>query len=296
MFGMRNVFPYFLCDNCGCLQIESVPSNIAHYYPEEYYSLAPPAAQTVRRTLRRFRDGSYTQGRSLLGRTLAALAPSPELYAVQRLSIKPDAAICDVGCGSGALLRRMRDIGFRSLFGIDPFLKEESREQGFEIHRLSLDQLDGRFDLIMFHHSFEHMPEPRQALGRVRQLLKPTGRCLVRVPTVSSWAWEHYRENWVQLDAPRHFFLHSARSLSILAGLVGMELIDLWYDSTSFQFMSELYAARIPLRDSRGNGSQGTIRAVVQIPKALVRRLRAQRLNRAGRGDSLAVVLRPTLA
>jgi len=39
----------------------------------------------------------------------------------------------------------------------------------------------------------------------------PGGWCVIRIPTVSSFAWEHYREQWVQLDAPRHFFLHKVR-------------------------------------------------------------------------------------
>jgi len=33
MFGFRDEFNYFQCNNCQCLQIESFPENISKYYP-----------------------------------------------------------------------------------------------------------------------------------------------------------------------------------------------------------------------------------------------------------------------
>jgi hypothetical protein len=54
---------------------------------------------------------------------------------------------------------------------------------------------------------------------------------------------------WVQLDAPRHFFLHSANSLGLLAGKVGMAVTETVYDSDELQFVgSEQYLKGIPLR------------------------------------------------
>lgn len=87
----------------------------------------------------------------------------------------------------------------------------------------------------MFHHSFEHISDPLEALETVRSLLAPNGRCLIRVPVVS-WARNEYGANWVQIDAPRHFFLHTEKSMEILAEKVGLEITRVEYDSTEFQF------------------------------------------------------------
>ena len=67
----------------------------------------------------------------------------------------------------------------------------------------------------MFHHSFEHLPDPIETLERVYRLMPSGGNCLIRIPLVSSEAWKKYGPHWVQLDAPRHFFLYSIESLKL---------------------------------------------------------------------------------
>jgi hypothetical protein len=38
MFGFRDVFTYFQCSVCGCLQIADIPTDMSKYYPSNYYS------------------------------------------------------------------------------------------------------------------------------------------------------------------------------------------------------------------------------------------------------------------
>ena len=38
MFGFRDKFEYLECGQCGCVQIINIPTNIAKYYPDNYYS------------------------------------------------------------------------------------------------------------------------------------------------------------------------------------------------------------------------------------------------------------------
>ena len=40
MFGTRERFAYFECSACGCLQIETVPADMARHYPDNYYSFS----------------------------------------------------------------------------------------------------------------------------------------------------------------------------------------------------------------------------------------------------------------
>jgi hypothetical protein len=106
----------------------------------------------------------------------------------------------------------------------------------------------------------------------------------VRIPTVSSEAWEEYREYWVQLDAPRHLYLHSVESLSRLARLVGLRVDKVTYDSTALQFEgSELYRRGGTLREL--SASTFTRRERREFSR------RAKRLNATNRGDQAAFLL-----
>ena len=74
----------------------------------------------------------------------------------------------------------------------------------------------GQFELIMFHHCFEHMEQPFGILEKVYSILRDKNSyCMIRIPISTCYAFERYNENWVQLDAPRHFFLHSPNSMEI---------------------------------------------------------------------------------
>jgi SAM-dependent methyltransferase len=150
----------------------------------------------------------------------------------------------------------MQEAGFKNLLGVDPFnAKELNYDNGLNIKPKSIHDLiakeDGAdWDLIMFNHSFEHVFDQHDVLEKVMELLKPGGVCMIRVPTVTSWAWRSYGVDWVQLDAPRHLFLHSLQSMNTLAEQKGFKLENVVYDSFAFQqWGSEQYKKDIALHD-----------------------------------------------
>ncbi len=153
----------------------------------------------------------------------------------------------------GNLLYSLKDLGFNKLLGVDPFIKGDiEHENGLKIVKRTLDEIDGKWDCIMMHHSLEHMPNPLSTFQDVATKLKDDGVCLIRIPTVSSWAWKEYGIHWFQLDAPRHFYLHSLKSMSILASKSGMQIDHVIYDSSAMQFWaSEQYRRNISLFDKQ---------------------------------------------
>jgi SAM-dependent methyltransferase len=115
-----------------------------------------------------------------------------------------------------------------------------------------LASLDQRFELIMMHHAFEHVPDPLETLGNLKRLLRPNRFLIMRIPVAASYGWRKYRVNWVLLDAPRHLFLHTIKSMMILADAFGLELADVQFDSDGFTFWgSEQYVKDITLMDSK---------------------------------------------
>lgn len=296
MFGSGESFRYFECSRCRCLQIEIPPPDLSRHYPEEYFTKREVAMRSspVRDALKRFRNGYALFGRPTIGKLLCAKYPADgRLESLSRIPLRRDARILDVGCGKGHLLQSLRGLGFKALLGIDRFNAEEiDCGNGLHIRKQDVHQTEGTWDVVMFHHSFEHVPDPDETLRSASRLLSFGGYCLIRVPIVPSYAWEHYGTDWVQLDAPRHLFLHSLESIRVLAAGSSLELTDVVYDSTSFQFWgSEQYARGIPLADPRSHGRNpgDSVFSEAQIEEFEVR---AARLNEEGRGDQAAFYLR----
>lgn len=256
MFGYRESFEYLECSQCGCLQLVQIPADMSKYYAAAYYSFLPVDSESpnvLRRTAKRLRSAYALGNRGLVGSALFSVFPHHELRSVAKAKLPRVPRILDVGCGRGKLLLELKHAGFGELLGVDPFLECDIQyPNGLLIRKCSLYEVTGQWDLVMFHHSFEHLADPLETLRYCSKVLSENGQCLIRVPTVSSYAWRKYRENWVQLDAPRHYFLHSVRSLEMLASKAGLRMEDVAYDSNEFQFWgSEQYCRDIPLHDER---------------------------------------------
>ncbi|MEM8682853.1 MAG: class I SAM-dependent methyltransferase [Pseudomonadota bacterium] len=252
--GSDELFDYFQCAQCGCLQIVEYPENIADYYPDNYYSFQVARKQSALYKALINRRNHYAVFRSgFLGRLLFERYPTNLYNSLLSLDLHKDSKILDVGCGDGSFMNSLHDIGFTNLLGVDPFLvKEFSIGDELKIRKQDIYDLDGEFDFIILKGTFEHQPHPQKLLSAINRLLRPGGRSVIRIPVVSSYAWEHYKEDWVQFDAPRHFYLHSEESMRILVEQANMELVRSTYDSDALQFIgSEQLRKNIALNDPR---------------------------------------------
>jgi SAM-dependent methyltransferase len=256
MLGTREEFAYFKCARCGCLQIRTVPTDIAQYYPETYYSLQPQENKKtsfLKKFLKKQRLKYCLGEKSFTNKIITKIYKPPQYFKwFDGLDLTLDSKILDVGCGSGDLLLGMNKEGFTNLSGVDPFITKEIRHKNnVTIHKCDISDLQTKFDCIMMHHSFEHAEDPLVLLAKVKEALADKGCILIRIPLCESYAWRTYREHWVQLDAPRHFFLHTKKSMSILAETAGLRITNIVYDSNEFQFLgSEQYKQDIPLNAS----------------------------------------------
>lgn len=254
-FGFRDEFIYFQCASCGCLQIATFPDNLSKYYPKEYgaYRLHEPVKEnSLLRFLKRKKlQHSLGSKRNAIGALLNLFMPLGFVAFLKPAGIGLDAAILDVGTGHGSRLISLRKKGFTNLSGIEPFIENDIHyATGVSIYKKSLSEAQGQYDLVMLNHSFEHMPDPFEALRDVFRLLKNNRYALIRIPVADSFAWEKYRTNWMAMDPPRHFFLHTRKSLEIVASSAGFKITGAIYDSKDFQYAaSEQLAKDIPLMD-----------------------------------------------
>jgi SAM-dependent methyltransferase len=291
MLGTREPFSYVECAGCGCVQIAEIPADLGRHYPTEY----PPHSQSrngpgpVTTFVRKLR-ASLLYGDT--GRRSGLPIPGPSYHAwFRRTGVGLDSRILDVGSGSGRLLRKLRREGFRDLTGVDPYLSREVDLPGLRMRSCQVSEMDGSFDLVMLHHSLEHIPDQVGTLREVARLARPSGKVLVRIPVADSWAWRHYGIDWVQLDAPRHLYLHTRRSLATLAEKAGLRIAEVLHDSEEMQFLwSELYRRDIPMLDPATH--------LPPLPSTHFRRSeirafrsRSRELNLAGEGDQACFFL-----
>lgn len=301
MLGLREEFEYLECSDCGCLQILSVPKDISKYYPSDYYSLNFSPERYfkgwLKKKVKSYRDYSIITGRLSIGSLLQKVVPnqSIELSNFRYAGLKRSFKILDVGSGTGIIPYVFRNAGFVNITGIDPYLEcDIEYNNGLVIAKKSLFEIsdEARWDVVMFNHSFEHLADPLEHLNKVRSILTPKGICIIRIPTVSSFAWREYRTNWVQLDAPRHVFLYSKQSLKHLAHNGGFAVEKISYESTPFQFIgSEQYRKNISMHGDeesffRGNKKLFTRRQLASFKN------KTRYLNQSGDADSIAVILR----
>ncbi|UCS94370.1 class I SAM-dependent methyltransferase [Echinicola marina] len=156
---------------------------------------------------------------------------------LEELNLPFNSKIGDIGCGNGQLLYEWSMSGYTSLIGIDPFIANSKRiNSQLRLLKKSIFDIDEKFDCLMMHHSFEHMEDPEKVLDKAFELLNSGGQLLIRIPLADKEAWRKFGADWVQLDAPRHIYLHSESSVRDLAESAGFILRKTVFDSTPFQF------------------------------------------------------------
>ena len=248
-------FPYFVCDGCGCMQIETVPEDLGRYYGESYLSF----------------EKVEFNGFS---------AP-----------VKHRHKILDVGCGSGGWLMQTAEEGYGELYGCDPFLSADiTYGDRIRIRKCSIHEMEGdhSFAFIRMGNSFEHVTDPEEVLKSAHRLLMKEGRLVMEIPVFPNIAFDMFGAYWFQIDAPRHITLHSEKSITMLAERTGFAVESIEYDSAESEiFVSFFYENGICYHDVNWDlihehFSEQEIRNIQDT---------VTQMNREGRGDHAAVTL-----
>ena len=241
--GTKEEFDYLLCNSCGTLYLKNPPQDIKKYY-KDYYTNTLPEPRKQSASLKSFitrriencavrfamaRSGALATG--ILEKYLK-IAPVHGIMALQGLIKNRKDAILDVGCGSGTLVDELDRLGYKNVTGIDPFLANEVIfSNGASLQKKNLEETEGEFDLIMYHHCFEHIPDPQRTAKLISSKLKRGGKCLIRIPNINSVEFDRYGENWWGIHAPRHYYLFSPKSLEMVFEKAGLVLDKFWCDS-----------------------------------------------------------------
>ena len=109
---------------------------------------------------------------------------------LSELELPHDAIALEVGCGTGAVTRILATMRcIEKVVGIDPssLFIERARALGGGPSQLSFEIGDARtlafadasFDLVVFHTTLCHLPDPERALREAHRVLRATGRLAI---------------------------------------------------------------------------------------------------------------------
>lgn len=124
---------------------------------------------------------------------------------IRKAAIPPEATVVDIGTGTGANLRLLKQMGFARVVGIDPSEdaahwcaeKGLGQVQAGDIRALPL--ADASVDLLLATDVVEHVDDDKQAVAEICRVLRPGGTALITVPAFPSlWGLQdikshHYR-------------------------------------------------------------------------------------------------------
>jgi 2-polyprenyl-3-methyl-5-hydroxy-6-metoxy-1,4-benzoquinol methylase len=233
-----------VCRACGCAQKvcdQAWRAEIKQIYDAYtiYHQSEGGAEQTV------FESGSG-QGSLRSVRLLESLKAHVGLPAKGRA--------LDVGCGNGVFLRALSQFapGW-ALAGTE--LSDQHREavrriEGVEdLYACPPDQVPGRFDLITMVHVLEHVPEPRDILGRLRNKLTPGGLLVVEIP--------NYLQNPFDLLVADHSTHFTPATVRALVESVGYEAVAVATDWVPKELTVVARRAEGPVVSSPGADGAG---------------------------------------
>lgn len=260
--------------NCGTVWLDPMPvdEDISKAY-RTYHTHEPdasPSDNSVRRFFSRIRTG-YIQRKYLyckesqsawdkLFSFLAYLNPIWRAnfdFSVFYLKSKPHGRLLELGCGSGAQLKSMKDLGW-CVEGVDfdPAAVSQARQRGITVHLGTLANQkfpDETFDAITASHFIEHIPDPLGMLQECRRLLKPGGLLVMVTPNAGGWGHRIYQSDWRGLEPPRHLHIFTPSSLAEICRRAGFSL-DLC--RSTVRGSGILLASEILRRDSKAGSTR----------------------------------------
>jgi len=150
--------------------------------------------------------------------------------AIEALALPPDAALLDLGCGTGGNLSMLARFGRLAACEADEGAREMAVarrvvpvEPGALPDHVSYPA--SSFDVVVMTDVLEHVDEDRPALASVARLLKPGGRLLATVPALA-WLWT------ARDEAHHHFRRYTKTSLAAALDAGGLAIERLAYYNT----------------------------------------------------------------
>jgi SAM-dependent methyltransferase len=150
------------------------------------------------------------------------------LRAVQRVA--GEGPILDVGCGTGQFLAFAETLGFAEAEGVElatgaaELARKATSAPVHEGDLWSAPLEAGRFAAVTFWDVIEHLPDPRAAMRRAWDLLRPDGMVALGTPHRHGVTLRSLGHRALVVMPPEHVFLPSRRGLELALAHAGFTI------------------------------------------------------------------------
>lgn len=207
------------CRRCSCRYLACFPSDeeLEKLYQNHYFESADSLAQGYSA-----RQDERAQRKTDLRRARMVRRVTPS-----------KGRVLEVGSGRGSFGATIaRDFEY---VGIDlsSDAVREARASGLEVYRSGVESfvnLGAAFDTVASFHVFEHLPDPHDALAKIKELLKPGGSLVLVTPDTESLLCLVSGDRWVSYKFPEHLILYSRSALVELLEHSGFEITSIGSD------------------------------------------------------------------
>lgn len=300
-FNLPEEFTLVRCSTCGLVSVYPQPSDetLSHHYPAEYYTHASPRPTVKDRfnySLFQFLFFLFEGNKLHSGIVKKALQfiASQSSYArhiveINGLEYLPGAGstFLEVGFGHGDFLNFLAKRGYVCT-GVenDPVCCENMQKQGhtaFCGEVLELQLAENIFDFIRMRHTLEHIRQPVETVKKLFDVQRPGGYIFIEVPNFDGAYSKIFREDWAQLEPPRHLFHFTEETLSRILVKAGYTIVGTVFDTQPWQLLTSM---QYSLGSQKNSNS--VIRSLQRISSSLHKL--SSMLTSLGMGDNIIIV------
>ncbi len=203
-------FDYYRCSQCDLIFMDNPPADMSPYYKGGYDEI-PLSYDALR------------------------IIAANERYRTESVfRYKMKGRLLEIGPWRGAICANMKEAGFTvTAIEMDEacvaFLRDHVGIQAIQSSdpAKAMKHLTPGFDVIVAWHSLEHLPNPWIVIEQAAQLLAPEGVLLLAMPNPESYEFAVMKNRWMHLDAPRHLYFYSMKSLVSICKKHGLEPLQL---------------------------------------------------------------------
>lgn len=208
IYGRLGEFQVVRCRTCGLLRTNPrpAPEAMGQFYPDDYgpylgtrIAVSGPARRGPIAALRRLYHAVFR-------------------YRTDAVPSMPPGQLLEIGCASGAFLRRMADRGWK-VSGVEfsESAAASARAAGFQVHTGAVEgapQPEGQLDLVVGWMVLEHLHRPVEVLAKLAAWSRPGAWLVLSVPNAASRDLAWFGETAYALQLPTHLYHFTPATLA----------------------------------------------------------------------------------
>ena len=208
--------------------------------------------------------------------------------------------VLEVGARSGELGVLLRERFEYFGIEVDAWSARAARGHGLDVYRASLTDfvnLSGAYDAVVMYDVIENLPNPHDAISKLKELVRPGGYLVLSTPDTESLTAVVCGRRWSAHKVPEHIVLYSRSALVELLENAGFQIVTAagdyrWFDHQRLRkalrrwpsWIRRIVSAGLHVLPDPFAASSGCIRIVAQRssgPPVVLRPVPAVEMSRA---------------